>query len=472
MKRAACYLRVSTTEQGSDQHVSLPVQEARCRAYVEQHGWSLIAVETDMESGLRPQRPGYNRVLQLAREGHIDVVVVMAASRWGRDAAEVLTRAKELADLKVELASCSEDLSSFLMLGLQAVLNQEESRRLSARIVPAKRFKVSQGYNQAHAPFGTVSDKGILKPGPDYELLQNIFRWYIEGASLRELTRRVNALITPRSLVYETIRKILINESYIGILHWRGETFPALWEPLIDVEIFRKAGEKLRSKYHTRTRLHALDKPYWILGLAHCAWCGKVLSFKRSHRVYRGQFRYTYDFLFCATGKKFGLYCPGSTTKQIRPLQDWVVSQLRQFSLSDIDRVVAEVEQYEQGEQQRLESHREAVSAEITRLQSRIQRAEQGYLDGLWGADRVLSIKAGLDDQIYALQRELGAIEAHRPTSDMQGLRSFFETDDWLEGADRAPEEFRELLRGLVSRVIVKTRDEYEIEYVAALTNL
>src|SRR3954471_13391149 len=119
MKRAIIYCRVSSVEQAGADHVSLQVQEQRCREYVDQHGWSLVALESDNESGLRPSRPGYQRVLAMVRAGAVDVVVVHAASRFGRKASEVLVRTEELRELGVELVSTAEDLSSFLMLGIQ-----------------------------------------------------------------------------------------------------------------------------------------------------------------------------------------------------------------------------------------------------------------------------------------------------------------------------------------------------------------
>lgn len=463
MKRAACYLRVSSVEQGREDHVSLPVQEARCRAYVEQHGWTLIAVESDRESGLRPQRPGYNRVLQLAREKHIDCVVVMAASRWGRDAAEVLVRAKELTDLNVDLVSTSEDLSSFLMLGIQAVINQEESRRLAARVAPAKRFKVSQGYWQTNSPFGTRNVKGVLEPNEDFPMVQLMFRWCIEGVPTREITRRLNRMMDPRTIDHSTVRKVLINEAYIGVIHWKGETFPALWEPLIPLDTFTSAGEALRLRYRQRK---ALDHgaPYWSHGLAFCGVCGKRLVVK----IERKSWGTVYPYFICTAAQRHGK--PRCLPHiRIFDVQEWAVRELEGLQLSGVD-VVQRIEDHERVLQAEAESHRQALNAELSRLQARVARAEQGYLDGLWDAQRVAQIKAGLSDQIAALQRELSSL-AYAPETDYSGLRAFFEDPHWVDERDDAPAQFRDLLKGVVQRIVVRGIGDYYLELVPALVD-
>lgn len=460
-KRAAIYLRVSTVEQGADQHVSLPVQEARCRAYVEQHGWTLITVESDRESGLRPSRAGYTRVLEMARDHVIDVVVVMAASRWGRDAAEVLVRAKELTDLKVELVSTSEDLSSFLMLGIQAVINQEESRRLSARVAPAKRFKVSQGYWMAHAPWGTRRVKGILEPNEDWHVVELLFRWCLDGVPIREMTRRVNGLLAPRTIDNSTTRKILVNDAYISVIHWNGETFPAVWPPLIPLDTFRAAGEALRLRYRQRTVIGP-TVPYWAHGLAYCAHCGAKLAVK----VERKPSGTIYPYFIC---KRTQVYGGQSCLPHVKilDLQEWVAGELQALRLSGVD-VVRRIEEHESRELAALNAHRQALNNELSRLEARIARAEQGYLDGLWDAQRVTQIKTGLSDQIAALQRELSGLAPVRE-SDFSGLRDFFDDPKWLDERDQAPVEFRELLREVVSRIVVRGVGDYSLELVPAL---
>ena len=49
-QRAAIYCRVSTSAQEED-GTSLGTQEARCRAYVEEQGWTLLDVFVDVHTG-------------------------------------------------------------------------------------------------------------------------------------------------------------------------------------------------------------------------------------------------------------------------------------------------------------------------------------------------------------------------------------------------------------------------------------
>lgn len=455
--RAAIYCRVSTTEQGSGDHVSLAVQHQRCKAYVEQHGWALVASEEDRESGLRPQRPGYNRVLALARQGAIDVVVVMAASRWGRDAAEVLARSKELTGLGVRLASTHEDLSTFLMLGIQAILNEEESRRISQRVAPALRYRAQQGYWPGHPPFGTVNEKGVLKPGPRFDLVELAYRLCLEGVPTREIARRLNRLYAPATINATTVRKMITNPLYAGIVRWKGEETPAQWAPLIPPETFAAAGEALRLRYRTRAKVTTAS-PYWIIGLAYCH-CGARMTSK----VERKSWGTVYPYLICnAETDNRREYHSGHVS--LTAVQDWVVDQLRGLPLMDVDAILEGYERELRADYDVGLERRRTLEAERGRLEERIARAEQGYLDGLWGAERVLQLKAGVEDGIAHLDRELARLWAPEPDSDAELLRLFFESDAWLEKRDEAPAEFRELLRHLVDKVVIRSKTDYELQ--------
>ena len=164
MTTAALYLRVSSDGQAADDRASLPVQEAACRALAERRGFAIVAMETDTESAYvnSASRQGYQRILTLARGGAIKHVVVYQFTRFGRDAAEALYRLKELKQLGVTLHSTMEDLTNSLLTGFLAVMAEDESKRISDRVRPAKRFKTAQGYFQgSRAPLGTVTEKGI-----------------------------------------------------------------------------------------------------------------------------------------------------------------------------------------------------------------------------------------------------------------------------------------------------------------------
>lgn len=92
-KRAGVYTR--TASEGSSL-TALPLQEDLCRRLCDEHGWQVVAVETDTASGFDEDRPGWNRILKMAKAEEIDVIVASSPDRISRSG-EVLKVLAELA---------------------------------------------------------------------------------------------------------------------------------------------------------------------------------------------------------------------------------------------------------------------------------------------------------------------------------------------------------------------------------------
>jgi hypothetical protein len=108
--RAVGYRRVSMREQ-VDGH-SLDAQEKNIRDYVEHNDWELIEIYTDagISAKKNSRRPDLARLMQDARVGGFDVIVVDKVDRFYRHLAGLLTALDELRGLNVSFASVQERL--------------------------------------------------------------------------------------------------------------------------------------------------------------------------------------------------------------------------------------------------------------------------------------------------------------------------------------------------------------------------
>ena len=97
IKRVAIYTRVSTAEQSAER------QERDLKSFAERSGFEIIATFTETASGARNDRQQRAKVMQLAREKHIDAVVVTELTRWGRSTADVISTMQQLAGWNVSL---------------------------------------------------------------------------------------------------------------------------------------------------------------------------------------------------------------------------------------------------------------------------------------------------------------------------------------------------------------------------------
>jgi DNA invertase Pin-like site-specific DNA recombinase len=87
--RAGVYARYSSDSQ---RDASIEDQVRICRAEIGRNGWNLVQVYTDPGiSGASTFRPGYQKLLQDATTGALDVVVAESLDRLSRDLADVAT---------------------------------------------------------------------------------------------------------------------------------------------------------------------------------------------------------------------------------------------------------------------------------------------------------------------------------------------------------------------------------------------
>jgi DNA invertase Pin-like site-specific DNA recombinase len=111
MKRAALYVRVSTT----DQEVGL--QETELREFAERRGWQYQVFTDRGQSGAKVSRPALDDLLERLRKKKFDVLVVWALDRLARSLRQLLTIAEECKALGVDLVSLKQNIDSTLPTG-------------------------------------------------------------------------------------------------------------------------------------------------------------------------------------------------------------------------------------------------------------------------------------------------------------------------------------------------------------------
>src|SRR5271169_4191083 len=107
-KRAAIYVRVSTTEQETER------QEVELREYVEKRGWSIKVYRDKGQSGAKTERPALNALLHDIRCRKVDVVAVWALDRLARSLKQLLAISEECGVVGVDLVSLRQNIDTTL----------------------------------------------------------------------------------------------------------------------------------------------------------------------------------------------------------------------------------------------------------------------------------------------------------------------------------------------------------------------
>jgi DNA invertase Pin-like site-specific DNA recombinase len=321
--RFAAYLRVSTSEQDSE-----AAQLAAIRSYVERADGSLVAIESDKLTGLDSSRPGYLRVLEQARRGEIDAVVVWRLDRFGRDPAEALRAFGELARLKVELHSVSEPSIDEDMRGLLAVLAGRESRVTSQRVRLSMRAWAATGSFQTTPPPGyrLVGEKHArrLEPNQDAPTITRAFTEMATGQySLRQMQAKLSAwgIKTSRGtpLSRGLVHRLFTNQAYLGHVVYGTRPhgkFPSKLPPVVykdahpavvDAETFRRVQEALKSHKRFPAGAGVRQSRYMLTGLTYCGHCGSRLYGTTSGKRFAYACSRSVDYGDCALGRVGGI---------------------------------------------------------------------------------------------------------------------------------------------------------------------
>jgi putative DNA-invertase from lambdoid prophage Rac len=102
--RCAVYHRVSTLDQDPQ------LARAELESWVARVGGAVAMRVEESASGAWNGRPGLVSVLEAARRGELDAVVVWKLDRWGRSALDVLANIQALADAGVRFVAVSQGL--------------------------------------------------------------------------------------------------------------------------------------------------------------------------------------------------------------------------------------------------------------------------------------------------------------------------------------------------------------------------
>jgi len=230
-RRVAGYARVSTDR--LEQESSYEAQLDYYTKYIKQHdGWEFVGMYSDEGiTGTNTfKREGFNRMIDDAMDGKIDLIVIKSVSRFARNTVDALSNVRKLKTVGCEVYFEKENLWSLdpkveLMLTIMSSLAQEESRSISENTKWGKRKnnedgKVSFSYTQFWG-YDKGPDGMLVINEEEAKVVREIFALYLQGYSpykiAKILTERGIKTITGKDTwAAATIISMLKNEKYKG----------------------------------------------------------------------------------------------------------------------------------------------------------------------------------------------------------------------------------------------------------------
>lgn len=141
--RAVIYARYSSDLQ---RDASMEDQIRLCKERIAREGWTLVQVYRDAAiSGGTTLRPGYQAMLEGAREASFDVVVAEALDRLSRDQEDVAALFKRLQFAAIQLVTLAEGEIGVLHIGLKGTMNALFLKDLADKTRRGLRGRVEAG---------------------------------------------------------------------------------------------------------------------------------------------------------------------------------------------------------------------------------------------------------------------------------------------------------------------------------------
>ena len=230
-RRVAGYARVSTDS--DEQFTSYEAQVDYYTQFIQSNPeWEFVEVYTDEGiSGTNTKhRDGFNRMIQDALDGKIDLIVTKSVSRFARNTVDSLVTIRKLKEHGVECYFEKEGIYTFdgkgeLLITIMSSLAQEESRSISENITWGQRKSFSDGkVHLAYKNFlgyekGEDGRPAIVEK--EAAVVRLIYRLFLEGKTQAGICKYLEdlGLRSPggkEKWSKTTITSILTNEKYKG----------------------------------------------------------------------------------------------------------------------------------------------------------------------------------------------------------------------------------------------------------------
>ena len=465
MKMAAIYARVSS-EQQREEH-TIGSQTAALIEFARTHDLQVPKqwiFEDEGFSGATLERPGLDRVRDLAAEGQIQVVLAYAPDRLSRKYAYQVLLIEELARHGVETlfvkAPQSATAEDQLLVQFQGMIAEYERAQILERSRRGKRHRARAGELSvmSGAPYGYRYVRKSEDAPASYAVIdaearvvQRIYQMYtVEGLSIGAIARRLNEEGIPtrkksarweRSVVWAVLR----NSAYRGVAYFgktriaprsrvtrplrmrggisqrnsagherpREEWIEIPVPALVSEESFARA-EELLQQNKLRARRRTIT-PSVVQGLVSCQKCGYAFS-RTSTRTSARKLHY-YKCIGSESWRKLGgPVCDNSRmvrqdlldqivwAEVIRLLEDPTLIQ------HELDRRLAAARASDPTKQRE-----QSLQRELTRVGKSIERLLNAYQEELVSLEQLRERMPALRQREQGLRAELQAIadQAH-----------------------------------------------------------
>ena len=439
-RKAGLYYRLSQEDERAGESLSIENQKKILEKYARENGFEIIDEYIDDGwSGTNFNRPGVQRLLEDAKNGRINTIIVKDLSRFGRNYIEVGQYTDYLfPTYKIRFIAVGDNVDSAVtentgmdMTPIMNVFNEWHAANTSKKIRAVIEANAKEGiYRCTYAPYGYIKGTDAKRlPVIDPEAaayVRRIFEMRASGISPNHIAQTYNneGILPPGDYKEQklgipntrkshhlwsgaTVKQVLTNPIYLGHMvqlkttnvsyknkkQIKRDPEDMVWvynthEAIVTQELWDRCREMEASVSQGKKNKTGYVNP--LSGLVYCADCGNKMYIKFNNtRHQRGGDRIYYRENFsCGAYSKFGERACTSHYIQIKILSQLVLADIRsKMNLVLADEKRARAEFLRRSEQQNAA---EANADRRKLTQSTRRLAELDKLIGSVYEDKVL----------------------------------------------------------------------------------
>jgi len=409
MDKYFLYIRKSTDEDDR-QILSLEAQETELLELAAKEHLAVVDIFRESQTAKQPGRPIFNQMLDRMEKGEADGILSWHPDRLARNSVDggkiiFLVDSEQIKHLKFPTFWFEATPQGKFMLNIAFGQSKYFVDNLSENTKRGLRQKLRRGEMPGAAPLGYLNDRyghTIVKDPKRFSLVKELFVRYASGGySLKDLRKSaISAGLFSKKdfpLSVSVIRTMLQNPFYYGAFLYNGELWQGKHEPMIAKKLFDQCQQTLGDR--ARPQLRKVQA-FAFRGLMACAECGCAITseMQKGHNYYR-----------CT--KKHG-HCSQAYIRE-EALTKQIDCWLKKVSLPAecADALLAELEADKERQAKDKAAFAQNLTAEIAKLENRMEILLDAHLDGLIGKIEYVSKKQKILNRKIELSQKLRDFE-------------------------------------------------------------
>ena len=251
------YARVSTEEQNTIQEqietIKSECKHRKWKIYQVQYEKRTASADEDETDEIKymNKRPVLKGILDNADSNIWQILVVWKHDRLSRSSYFGENIIKRLSQKDILYHSATDSNDAFAAKIHRAAAEEEVQKIRERTMLKMNSLWEKKGKVMYRPPFGYLKYKNrnsLVISQSKAEKVRKAFRIFLEGKSKNQIAKELN-------LSYDTIRYMLHNNVYLGIIKW-GDEWKKKHKPIIDQATFDAVQEKLGQKKEATIPAH------------------------------------------------------------------------------------------------------------------------------------------------------------------------------------------------------------------------